>query len=176
MIPLAWWALGVLFADSAQAFPAGNLAPLTRAITALWRRLDRPVRSPTPPGPKGSVQGPGMPPPAASGDTTYKGGWESHPSVGCQSCDSAGLTFIYSLTGPEPAGLVRGGRHRVRFASCCCCCVSLSGKVSRCVNWNEFIDPLLNSISTNRLNVGGFWSDLYVSNNPPSCQLKASES
>eukprot|EP00064_Thunnus_orientalis_P020332 superscaffoldBa00005537_g20467 len=54
--------------------PAGNLAPLTRAITALWRLLDRPVRSPTPQGPKGSVQGPGMPPPAASGDTMYKRG------------------------------------------------------------------------------------------------------
>lgn len=89
MIPLAWWALGFLFADSVPAFPAGNLAPLTRAIAALWRRLDRPVRSPTPQGPKGSVQGPGMPPPAASGDTMYKGCLVSNPSMGCQCCDSA---------------------------------------------------------------------------------------
>ncbi len=74
MITLAWWALGFLFAEFAPAFPAGNLAPLTRAITALWRWLDRPVRTPTPQGPKGSVQGPGMPPPAASGDTIYKRG------------------------------------------------------------------------------------------------------
>lgn len=106
MIPLAWRALGFLFLDFAPASPAGNLAPLTRAITALWRRLDRPVRSPTPQGPKGSVRGPGMPPPAACGDTIYKGGLVSNPSMGCQCCDSAGLTFIYSLIGPKNGGLV----------------------------------------------------------------------
>lgn len=55
------------------ASPAGNLAPLTWTIAALWIRLDRPVRSPTPSqGPKGSGQGTGMPPPAACGDTVYK--------------------------------------------------------------------------------------------------------
>lgn len=96
MIPLVWWALGFLFASSAPAFPAGNLASLTRAIAALRRRLDRPVRSPTPQGPKGSVQGPGMPPPAASDDTIYKGCLVSNPSMGCQCCDSVDLTFIYS--------------------------------------------------------------------------------
>lgn len=106
MIPLAWWALGVLFHHFAPASPAGNVAPLTRAIMALWRRLGRPVRSPAPQGPKGSVRGPGMPPPAASSDTIYKGVLVSHPSMGCQCCDSAGLTFIYSLIGPNTTGLV----------------------------------------------------------------------
>lgn len=98
MIPLAWCALGFLFADPAPAFPAGNLAPLTRAITALWRRLDRPVRSPTPQGPKGSVQARECHHQLLAVTPCTKGGSVSHPSVCCQSVSLLLDSYLLSHT------------------------------------------------------------------------------